>query len=56
MQFDRNGSIRGVMRRSRVVFQQEVKHVQYTEDIVSEGREAGLKYLSWSQHFQVAKT
>ena len=43
------------MRRSSVVFRREVKHVQYPEDIVSEGQEAGLKYTSQAQHFQVSK-
>ena len=42
MAFNRNGLKRGVMRRSRVVFRWEVKHVQYPEDIVSKGWEAGL--------------
>ena len=56
MQFNGNGSIRGVMRRSRVVFQQEGKQVQYPEDNMSKGREACLKYPSLAKHFQVAKT
>ena len=56
MRFNGNGSIRGVMRRLRVVFRQEVKHLQYPEDIVSKGREAGIKYPYRAQHCQVSKT
>ena len=51
-----NGSIRGVMRNLRVVFQRKGKHVQYPEYIVSEGREAGIKYPYRAQHCQVSKT
>ena len=54
--FNGNGSIRVVMRRSRVVFRREGKHVQYPENIVSEGREAGIKYPYQAQHCQVTKT
>ena len=56
MLFNGNGSVRGVMRRSRVVLRKEGKHVQYPEDIVSEVRKAGLKYPYQAQHCQVAKT
>ena len=56
MPFNGNGSKRDVMRHSRVVFRREGKNVQYTEDIMSEGREAGLKYSSREQPCKVAKT
>ena len=39
-----------------VVLRREGKHVQYPEDIVSEGQESGLKYPSQAQHCKVAKT
>ena len=40
----------------RVVFRREGKHVQYTEHIVSEGREAGLKYPSQAKHCHITNT
>ena len=54
--FNGNGSIRSVTHRSRVVFLREGKNVQYPEEIVSEGREASLKYPYWAHHCQVYKT
>ena len=56
MPFNENGSINGVVRCSMVVLRREGKHVQYPEDIVSEGQESGLKYPSQAQHCKVSNT